>query len=347
MLAASIVKDMVPRKWKRVLRERFLPLYVKHLFGPRQIALADDEAAVTCVLRNGEYYLDSFVEHYSRMGFRHIFILDNGSTDRTVECARRHKNVTVYESTLPIEAYQAVFKKRLAEMSAPKGWCLDVDMDEYFDYPFSHVVSLSKFLKYLNRGGYTAVLAQMLDMFSDMPVAALAHKRPEENVKEVYRYYDLSHICKVDYRTAEMTRAHAPRNKYSSASTCLYFGGIRKALFGTNCLLTKHSLFRTGKGLELFPHVHFVNNARVADVSCVLYHYKLVSNAYETALQNKTAFTGTSKGYSDLMGLIEKRPEYRIKTETTVEFHDLSELLAKDFLFTSKDYQRYCTETGI
>lgn len=65
----------------------------------------------------------------------------------------------------------------------------------------------------------------------------------------------------------------------------------------------------------------------VSNVSCVLLHYKLVSNAYEISLQNKEAFTGTSKGYSDLMRLIEIMPERRIKAETAVEFHNGADLL--------------------
>src|SRR5713101_7839389 len=136
---ASIVRGAVPEKWKRGLREHILRLRINHIFGPRYVALAKNEAAVTCVVKNGEFYLDSFVEHYSKMGFRHIFFLDNGSIDNTISLARKHTNVTMYECGLPIDAYQRLFKKRLAEMAIPVGWCLDVDIDEYFDFPFSNL----------------------------------------------------------------------------------------------------------------------------------------------------------------------------------------------------------------
>ena len=343
----ATVKGMVPERWKRGLRECFSRLRINHVFGPRHVPLANNEAAVTCVVKNGEYYFDSFVEHYSRMGFRHIFFLDNGSTDNTITLARKHTNVTVYECRLPIETYQAVFKKRLAEMAVPGGWCLDADIDEYFDYPFSDSVSLAKFLEYLNRRNYSVVLAQMLDMFSEQPLAALAHKKPCENVKEVYRFYDLSEVRRVDYRNAGLVRAYAPRNLVANQETSLYFGGVRKALFGVNCLLSKHSLFRTDEGLELFPHVHFMNRAKVADVSCVLLHYKLVSNAYETAVQNREAFRGTSKGYSDLMHMVETMPERRIRTETAAEFRAVADLLESNFLFSSNEYRQYANVAGL
>jgi hypothetical protein len=338
---ASIVRGAVPEKWKRGLRQHILRFRINHIFGPRDVALARNEAAVTCVVKNGDFYLDSFVEHYSKMGFRHIFFLDNGSTDNTISLARKHRNVTVFECGLPIDAYQRLFKKRLAEMAVPAGWCLDADIDEYFDFPFSNLLNLSKFLEYLNQRNYSAVLTQMLDMFSERPLATLAHKAPQENLKEVYRYYDLSQVSKVDYRASELTRVYAPNNEIPNENIFLNFGGIRKALFGINCLLSKHSLFRTGEDLELFPHVHFVNRARVADVSCVLLHYKLVSNAYEMASQNQVTFHTNSKGYSDLMHLIETRGEHLIKTETAVEFREVVDLLHSKFLFLSNDYAKY------
>jgi hypothetical protein len=240
-----------------------------------------------------------------------------------------------------------LFKKRLAEMTVRSGWCLDVDIDEYFDYPYSDTLTLSGFLEYLNARDYTAVLTQMLDMFSDRPLSALAEAPASENVKEVYRYYDLSQVRKVDYRSSDLTRRHAHLNKVPNGSVSLQFGGIRQVLFGINCLLSKHSLFRMNSCLELFPHVHFVNRARLADVACVLLHYKLVGNAYETALQNKDAFHGTSKGYNDLMTLIEEMPDRRIKSDTSVEFRSTADLVESGFLFASDAYVCHAERRGV
>ena len=174
---ASSLTALVPKHWKRRIRERLLPFRFRHISGPKRVVLADDEAAVTCVLKNGEYYLNAFVEHYTKLGFRHIFLLDNGSTDATVAMARKHDNVSVYQCDLPIEANQGAFKKCLAELVVPSGWCLDADIDEFFDYPFSATMDLSQFLRYLNRRQFSAVIAQMLDMFSDKPLSALAERR--------------------------------------------------------------------------------------------------------------------------------------------------------------------------
>jgi glycosyltransferase involved in cell wall biosynthesis len=346
MAAFRFLKRLVPPKWKGRLHERIVSLSVRHHYGPKAVRLSRNEAAVTCVLKNGEFYIQQFIEHYLRMGFRHIFFLDNGSSDKTVEIAKTYENVTVYRCKLPIETYQASLKRHLAESAIVGGWCLDVDIDEFFDYPFSDRIGLQKFLDYLNGKHYTAVITQMLDMFSDRPLSYLAQRR-QEDLKQIYHYYDLSQVRKTNYRESELALAYARENELPGGGTALCFGGIRKTLYGIDPLLTKHSLFRLGDGMELFPHIHFVNKARLADVSCLLLHYKLASNACETTRQNRDAFFGISKGYSDLLDLVTKRPDYRIKGETAMEFRRVDDLLETGFLFVSDDYRTFAGRCGL
>src|SRR5260370_20795818 len=111
MIAKRIVKQLVPLKWRRKLRELMVPMNVVNLHGLKKIRLQPNEAIVTCVVRNGEFFIERFITHYSKMGFRHLVFLDNGSTDATISIAKRHKNVTIYTSTLSIEAHQGFLKK--------------------------------------------------------------------------------------------------------------------------------------------------------------------------------------------------------------------------------------------
>lgn len=337
MSAKRLLKFLLPPRWRRKLRELVVPMYVTHNCGPKTIRLSSNEAVVTCMVKNGEYYIESFIEHHTQIGFRHIFLLDNGSTDKTISLAKRHKNVSIYETKLSIEVYQALLKRYLALKCVVGGWCLDTDVDELFDYPFSDVVGLQEFLGYLNKKQYTAVICQLLDMISDKPLSHLM-KTEQENLQAVYRYYDISAVKKADYRLSEIASKFGQKNVVANPNIAIYSGGIRKTLYGNDCLLTTHSLFRLGKNLELFPNIHFVNNARLADVSCVNRHYKLVSNARATALQNKVAHP-TLKGYNDLITLLMKKPDYLIKQSTAVEFRSVNDLVENDFLCVSDDYR--------
>jgi len=323
-----------------LVRERLVAHSVRHLSGPRRLQLSGNEAIVTCVVKNGEFYVESYIRHYAEMGFRHIFFLDNGSTDGTVSIAQQYPNVTILRTDLPIEANQPIFKKYLAKTSAKGGWRFYADIDELFDYPFSDQISLQEFLEYLNQRKSTAVITQLLDMFSDKPLSQLSSS-PGSDLKNVYQYYDVSDVTRTGYREADIVARYGDRNEITNSQSALYFGGIRERLYGSNCLLTTHSLFVPEKRMEMFPHVHFVNNARLADVSCVTLHYKLASNALTVAAQNKEAFKGNSKGYSDFIAYLTSQSDEPIKANKPVKFHGVNDLVENGFLFISREYRDY------
>ena len=171
MARLASVRSRLPTKWKRTLQYVRVKHHMKHVHGPAKLELGDDEAVVTCLVKNGSFYLPRFVDHYRRLGFRHIFFLDNGSTDTSVEEMASYDDVSVYRCDLPIGDHQTLMKRALARTVAPHGWCLDVDIDEFFDYPNRDAIDLTGFLRYLNSRDFTLVVAQMLDMFADGPIS--------------------------------------------------------------------------------------------------------------------------------------------------------------------------------
>jgi len=340
MSAKAIVGALVPSKLRSKLRERHVSMSITHIYGPRTVQLSKNEAAVTCVLRNGEYYIDSFIRHYSKLGFRHIFFLDNGSSDETLSIIKQYDNVSICRSTLPISANQRLFKKYLAKRSIQGGWCLDADIDEFFDFPFSDAIDLQQFLVYLNQNQYTTLITHLLDMFSDRPLSYLTNER-KEDVKAVYRYYDISDVIKTDYQTSDVVAKYGDANKLADDKTALYWGGIRKTLYGNNCLLTKHSLFRPETGIDLFPHVHFANGAHVADISGVMLHYKLTSNAMAIALQNRDNFAENSKTYSAFISILQRESDRQIRRDTAQKLGSITDLINCKFLAVSLAYEEY------
>jgi hypothetical protein len=258
-----------------------------------------------------------------------------------VPIASAHPNVTVFQSSLPIDATQCLFKAYLAGKCVAGGWCVDADIDEFFDYPFSDLLGLAEFLRYLNSNQYTAVVTQLLDMLPEKPLSYLEEKEQEDDLSGTYGYYDTSNVRGVPYERAPLTRAYGYANKASNGDAQLLFGGIRRKLYGNDCLLTKHSLFVAGRGLDLFPHAHFVNGARLADVSCVMRHYKFTSCALRTALQNRAGFIGTSRGYDAFIDFLRDKPEYQITQSSAERFGKTQDLVRSGFLFMSGNYREY------
>lgn len=292
-----------------------------------------DELIVVCLVRNGELYMKSFSEHYFSLGVKHIIFLDNNSTDETVSLARDYENVTVLRTKLPFKKYEHLMRQYLIARFARGRWCLYADIDELFDYPFSDVVSLSSLIKYLSTKSYTAVVTQVLDMFSDKPV--LSRKSTiGDSLKDLYRFYDISDIRKKDYRIAQ--------NIVSNSEIKIYFGGIRKTLFGVNdIMLTNHRmLFIDDEIIPMPDSSHSLLNARIADFSCVLLHYKFLSNFYEytaDAVRGEYHYNGSAE-YKQYFKILKKNPNLHIKQETSRELKSVNELINNGFLVVSEDY---------
>src|SRR5215218_8262922 len=246
---------------------------VEHVHGPEAVAYEADELVVVCLVRDGRPYVKSFVEHYLSMGTKHIFFLDNDSTDGTVEALKGYENVTVLRTALPYKEYKYLFKQYLIERFGKKGrWCLCVDIDELFDYPYSDVIELDSLLRYLNSKSYTAVAAQMLDMFPEKPLSSQAGN-PDEPLKDLHTFYDISNID----RKPMKRRTRRRNNTLGNEEIESFSGGIRDTIFGTSPYLTKFPLVLSdGRVKPMDGSSHRISNAAIADFTCVLFHYKFL-----------------------------------------------------------------------
>jgi hypothetical protein len=193
----------------------------------------------------------------------------------------------------------------------------------------------------------------MLDMF---PEEAVLHdaRREDEPLKELHRLYDISSVTTRDY-LEELHRFHgtsdaSTRNKRSpdGASNTLaseeievYRGGIQYTLFGYRALLTKHPLmFVDDEIVPIDNSSHWVGGARVADVSCVLFHYKFIGDFYERALLavKEENHSNNSAKYKKYLGALEQDLDLQIKKESAREIEDTNELVDNGFLVVSGEY---------
>ncbi|MDA0204176.1 MAG: glycosyltransferase family 2 protein [Acidobacteria bacterium] len=226
-----------------------------------------ESLVVVCLMRDAGGYVDSYIEHYRRLGAVRIVLLDNGSTDDSVERAMSYDGVTVLRCELPFRWFRTAMRRYLVETYGDGGWVLLADVDELWDYPFSEGLALGSFLQYLNEHSDTAVAAQMLDLFAPGPVDGWPDAGPE--LVQAATWFDLS-----DVRKQELPAA-ALRNRFAAEAPPCFNGGLRMRAFSADPLLTKFPLTRreNGRG-PLVENAHFVSGASVADVTCVLLHYK-------------------------------------------------------------------------
>jgi len=327
------------------LRLLILSFNVEHVYGPRKIDYALDELIVLCVVRNGQRYVRSFIEHYFSLGVKHIVFLDNNSTDKTALITQHYQNVTILRTHLPFKRYKLAMRHYLVQRFGKDRWSLYVDIDELFDYPLSNLLGLDSLLKYLNTKSYTAVVAHMLDLFSDKSLLSQSNDN-DKSLKHTYKYYDISDIVEMDYCF--------PRNVISNNEIRVYFGGIRKTLFMADAvgvegldILTKHPLVFLDKRIKpMYLHEHDIRNARIADFTCVLFHYKFLNDFPERVLEavKKENYGNKSTQYKKYYKVLKKQPDIQIKQTTSLTINSVNDLIDNGFLVMSEAYENWVKE---
>lgn len=323
---------------------------IRHLHGRTDVPAGPDELVVLCLVRNGEPWLRSWLDHHRNLGAKHAVILDNGSEDRTVPIAAGREDTTVFSTPLPFGAYHVPLKRWLIRRFGRGGWRLYCDVDELFEVPYGNALGLSGFLRYLNAHGYTALAAQMLDMFSDEPLALAmepggnGQRLEGEDLKRSYPFYDVAGVRKG--RDKYWLRL----NRLDTDELRFHRGGIRERVFGLGgSMLTKHPLMRPDGDLRIFPYDdHFVTGARLADVSGLLRHYTF-TRALPRQIREYTdpdLRFNIPSSYERYRTVWKERKELRLAAPRSREFESVEAMLDEGFLIASDRYLEYARARG-
>src|SRR5215211_4915795 len=323
------------------MTEQALRSSIEHLHGPQEVDYEPDELVVVCLVRDGRPYVKSFVEHYRSLGAKHLFFLDNGSTDGTVEALKNYNNTTVLRSKLPFKEYKHLMRQYLIGRFGKKDrWCLYADIDELFYYPYSDVMGLGCLLRYLNGNSYTAVAAQILDMLSEEPLSGREGNLEDEPLKERLRFYDTSNISRMRFK--ELPHHLKRNNALKSDEIEIFRNGIRSAIFSDRPLLTKFPLvFKDGRIKPFDRSSHWVDNAKIADISCVLLHYKFLDGYFHKRAMRQGQFHDDSARYTHYKKYLEvlnKNPTLQVKRESARELRGVNDLAENGFLVVSEEY---------
>lgn len=326
---------------RELAREQEVHSTLEHLHGPEEVPYERDELIVVCPVRDGEPWVRAFIEHHFSLGVRHVVLLDNGSEDGTVAIAREYEGVTVLRTMLPFKTHKLAFKRYLIKRFGKGRWVLCLDMDEMFDYPYSDAVGLRSLLEYLDRGSYTALVTYTLDRFPEEPLLAAA-KDTDKSLKELHDFYDISNVTEQKYRR-EVSKDNAVSNEEISVPR----GGIQSAITGTSALLIRYPLTFVDDEIEIMnTSIHWVNNARIADFTGVIFHYRFAGDLHKYAARaaREESHGGNSARYKKYLEVLEETPDLQIKRETSKRLGSVNDLVDEQFLAVSEDYMTWVDE---
>ena len=144
-----------------------------------------------------------------------------------------------------------------------EGWLLHVDVDEFLVLPeIEHCNLVDHYLPYLNRNGFEAVRACMIDMYAAVPGDG-ANYQPGTDPVECCPHFD-------------------PDIEFFGSLRPPYWrvrGGVRARMFGQNFdTQMKTPLIRSDIGIRLVSSSHVITPARRSDLSGAVLHYKFLGN---------------------------------------------------------------------
>ena len=129
--------------------------------------LKPDDILLFSTLRNEKVRLPYFLDYYRKMGVRHFLIVDNDSNDGSGEYLADQPDVSLWhtESSYKKSRYGVDWLNHLQSRYGHGHWCLTVDADEFFLYPFCDTRPLDALTDWLDSCSIRAFGAMLLDMY--------------------------------------------------------------------------------------------------------------------------------------------------------------------------------------
>lgn len=126
-----------------------------------------DDILLFSTQRNENIRLPFFLKYYRDMGVSHFLIVDNDSTDNSVEYLADQPDVSVWHTRASYKKsrYGVDWLNHLQSRYGHKHWCLTVDADEFLQYPFCDTRPLRALTDWLDACSIRTFSAMLLDMY--------------------------------------------------------------------------------------------------------------------------------------------------------------------------------------
>ncbi len=142
-------------------------------------------------VRNERLRLPYFLDYYRRLGVDHFLFVDNGSEDGTREYLAEQEDVSLWTTghSYARSAFGVDWLNWLHRQYGHRHWCLTVDVDEFFVYPFCDTRPLRALTDWLDASSIRSFGAMLLDMYPKGPVGRQPY-REGQNPFEIASWFD-------------------------------------------------------------------------------------------------------------------------------------------------------------
>lgn len=137
---------------------------------------------VFSTFRNENLRLPAFLDYYRGLGVRHFLMVDNGSTDGGRDYLAEQPDVSLWvtEASYKRARFGVDWLNWLAMRHGAGHWCLTVDPDEFFIYPFCDSRPLAALTDWLDASSIKSFSAMLLDMYPKDTSGAAPYRRGDD-----------------------------------------------------------------------------------------------------------------------------------------------------------------------
>lgn len=187
------IKEAIRLRYRRRISHLRARLKGRELrpVAERTGAIGRDAILLLSTLRNERIRLPYFLRYYRDLGVDHFLFVDNDSTDGTREYLAAQPDVSIWttKSSYKDSRFGVDWLAHLQRRFCHDHWCLTVDVDEFFVYPFCETRPLRALTDWLDACAVRSFSAMMLDMY---PKGAITDQpyREGQNPFEIAQWFD-------------------------------------------------------------------------------------------------------------------------------------------------------------
>ena len=157
----------------------------------RSAGQPEDAIFAFTTLRNEKIRLPYFLTYYRNLGVNHFFMVDNGSTDGSLEYLRAQPDVSLWrtEASYKKSRFGMDWLSHLLRRYGHGHWCLTVDPDEFFIYPFCETRPIRALTDWLDTTQIRTFATMLLDMYPKGPITDQTYREGQDPF-EIAQWFD-------------------------------------------------------------------------------------------------------------------------------------------------------------
>jgi len=148
------------------------------------------------VVKNEIDLISEFLNHYRGIGVECFHIIDNDSTDGTLEFLMDQKDVTVYQEfgDYRVARYGLDWIDAVLQQVGRDRWAIHADCDEHLIFPDVKSIGVEEFAWRQDESGYDSCRAILLDMYHDKNIDDQSVLTASGSIYDRFQYFDRDYL---------------------------------------------------------------------------------------------------------------------------------------------------------